>query len=333
MRYLKQKTIFALTSLVVLFFLITTTGCGGDFFRGRTDTMETYDFQKGKEGIQMEFLEGMPPKQIFVGSDFSTAVRIKNMGSYDIDGDAQLKIIVPDRSAFNFKEGQEKEFYLRGKSLYLEEGEQDIIMFPMKALCFPGYDGTRMSIVTNYTRKLNARVCYYYETNANVDLCIDTLKYLRQPHDQPVCEMKDIRRSGGQGGPVGVTGVSAQIIPQSETETQLQLSISLKKLAGRDSAIYGPDGGCDVDNQNEVQISVELGGEPMDCTPVTVKLKERDAVSTICKKNVDPALGAFTSPLSVNMKYYIQENEFKDITVEPPPGDLVVSCSELRGGD
>jgi hypothetical protein len=314
--------------LMLALLAMLIAGCGG-FSRGKTE-IQSYNFRSGTEGVSMKFMDGMPPKQLFVGTEFSIGVMLKNNGAYDIEGNAELTIIAPDKTAFQFKEGESEFFTLRGKSLYLKEGEENVISFPMKALCFPGYDGTRKSVVTNYTRKLKAKACYQYETTANADLCIDTHKFTRQKSDKPACVMKDAKLSGGQGGPVGVVSISPQVIPKGTDKTTVQIGISIKKLKGLDHQVFHPDNGCDIDHQNKILVGVEMGGKPLTCSPVEIKIKEKDAVSTICKTEVDSRLGAYSTPISVSMRYYVQQNIIKDITVEPPPGG--VDCKAIKAG-
>ncbi|MBN1544552.1 hypothetical protein JW898_03770 [Candidatus Woesearchaeota archaeon] len=322
-----------LSRMLILLILLMLSGCSGagGFFKGNTKTIETYNFRQGTDALSMQFIEGMPPSQVFIGTDFSTGLKIKNMGAYDIDGNAELSISVPDASAFSFKQGNKEQFIMKGKSLYIKEGEENVIIFPMKALCFPGY---AEQIVRNYTRKIKATACYYYETTANADLCIDTRKFLRAEKEKPECQMRDMTLSGGQGGPVGVSRISPTVIPQSTEEVTVQLAISIDKLKGADHNIFHPDSGCtDPQQLNRVQVSVEMGGEPLQCRPSEIQLKERQSVSMICEKKVNPSLGAFLSPVTVNMRYYVQQTQLKDITVEPPPLEYgnTVNCAALSG--
>ena len=313
---------------VSLMFLIA--GCSGAFSKGKTATIKTYDFRKGTDGLVMEFIEGMPPSQLFIGTDFSTGVKMKNNGAYDITDRAALTISVPDESAFEFKEGSGTTFTLNGKSLYIKEGEEDIVMFPMRAMCFPGYEE---KIVTNYTRKIKASACYYYETVADADVCIDTQKFKRRTDEKLECKMQDVTLSGGQGGPVGVVSISPNIIPQSETEVTVQLGISINKLKDVDHIIYHPEKGCVIDGQNIVLIEAEMGGQPLQCEPSEIKLTAKTAVGTICRRVMDPSIGAFTTPIVVKMRYYVQQNVLREITVEPPPtkpGELV-NCDVIKG--
>ncbi|MBU2562028.1 MAG: hypothetical protein KKD17_07070 [Nanoarchaeota archaeon] len=331
---MNSKNIKTASLLSAIILLITLTGCGGGmggFFKGKTDNIETYNFRQGIDSVSIQFIEGMPPSQVFIGTDFSTGLKLKNTGAFDISGNAEVTISVPDASAFNFKEGNKKQFVMRGKSLYIKEGEEEVMTFPMKALCFPGY---AEQIVRNYTRKIKATACYYYETTANADLCIDTRKFLRAEKERSECQMRDLILSGGQGGPVGVSRLSPTVIPQSTEEVTVQLAISIDKLKGADYNIFHPDAGCaDPQQLNRVQVSVEMGGEPLECRPSEIQLKERQSVSMICEKKVNPSLGAFLSPVMVNMRYYVNQIQLKDITVEPPPLEYgqTVNCASIGG--
>jgi hypothetical protein len=330
----KKNTITIIyLSLAVLLFLVIT-GCGGGFFKGRTDTIETYDFRKGTDGVAMKFVEDMPPKQVFIGSEFSTGLKLKNMGAFDVEQTrAFVELSVPDMSVLSFEKSHKEPFALNGKSLYIKEGDEDLLLFPMKALCFPGYEDRT---VRNYTRKMRAAACYYYETTANADLCIDTRKFQRQPHEKPECQMKELILSGGQGGPVGVTKISPTILQSSENQITAQLRVSINKLKGADHTIYDPDTGCVVQGQNFVEIEVELGGKQLVCKPSEVKLKAKEAVGAVCELKLDSSLGAYLTPIVVKMKYYVKQSLLKEITIEPPPGiergKEKEFCAGLKGG-
>lgn len=327
-----KNTLKTATSLMTILLLISLTGCQGGFFKGRgPGQLQTYDFRQGTEGIAMQFMEGMPPERLYVGTPFSLGLRIKNRGAYSITDRAQVRII-PPASAFSFDEGDTKQFALQGRSLYAEEGEEDILMFPMRALCYPGYEGTKAStIVKNYTAKLQATACYNYETTANADLCVDTRKHLREKGDRPVCNMQPISFSGGQGGPVGVVSVSPSIIPRSQDEMDLQLTISVKNLAGTGVRIFHHNADCWAPKeQDKVELDVQMGGQKMWCEPYQVQIKQTDSVSTICTTPVDPDIGAYTTPLSINMKYKVKQNRIRSIAVEPPPAGI--DCDSIKAG-
>ena len=46
----------AMHSKPLMLIFAFVAGCKGGFFKGRTDTLETYDFQRGSDGLSIEFL-------------------------------------------------------------------------------------------------------------------------------------------------------------------------------------------------------------------------------------------------------------------------------------
>jgi hypothetical protein len=315
---------------VVLLFAacLFLSGCGG--FTGGSGDIKTFDFRKGTEGISMTFLDNAPPDRLFVGNDFSIAVKLKNVGAYDIIGDSKLTIDVPDETAVLFKEGRTKPFQLTGRSLYSGEGEETVLFFPARALCFPGYTGSRDSILRNYSRKIKAQACYGYETNANADICVDTHLYTRQVNENVPCVMQSVSLSGGQGGPVEVTQVTPQILPMGDNQMKFQLNIVVQKASGDSVRIFHPDvSNCDDFNrENRAIVSVQMGGKPMACEQSEIKL-QKGGTTVICSRlDLTTADGTFKSPINVNIRYGIFQSLMKDISIEPQPG-VTVDCNSL----
>ncbi|MBW2967910.1 hypothetical protein KY362_05485 [Candidatus Woesearchaeota archaeon] len=327
-----KKIILVISAIALCALLAVTTACSGGFFRGRDRQMETYDFRSGTKGVELEFLQSMPPDEVFVGTDFSVGVKLKNMGAFSIYDRAELQVQPTDPTAFTFQQGKSEPFELGGKSLYIREGDEDVIMFSAKAVCFRGFDGTAASSIKHVETKIKATACYYYETEANADICIDTLHHQRRPDEAVACTMQDVSLSGGQGGPVGVTKVKVQPpLPQAQG-VLLQLPITIKKVAGGDTTIFHPEAGSCVDfeEQDEVEVSATLGGKTMQCEPEKIQLRARvDEPNLLCQVPLDPSLGAYKSPLSINIKYYVADSKLKDIKTEAPPGEVVINCDAL----
>lgn len=329
---MKQKNTIRFTTIILtIIILIGTTGCSG-LLRGRGDSMDTYNFRTGTKGLSMEFVDEMPPEKMFVGTEFAIGVKIKNQGAYDIN-DGTLEIIPIDRTAFYFDEGETQNFELTGKSLYIQEGEEDVITFPAKAICFRGYDGTRESAIKYTETKIKAQACYLYETEANFDLCIDTQHHQRRPGEEVACTMQDVT-SSGQGGPVGVTKVEVQPpIPKGDKVT-LNLPITMKKVGGSDTTIFSSHtNNCkDFEEQNAIDYEVTLGTTPMECEPNPIELKASISEANIlCKAELDSMLGAYKSPLSVKAFYRVGDHILTDVKVDSPPGDAEINCEGLSG--
>ena len=109
----------------------------------------------------------------------------------------------------------------------------------------------------------------------------------------------------------------------------LQLTISIKNLAGRGVSIFHPEADCWAPKeQNKVELDVQVGGQKMWCEPYQVSIKQTDTVSTICSMQIDPSLGAYTTPISVNMKYKVKQSAVRGIAIEPPPAGI--DCNALK---
>lgn len=324
-----NKNALYLVLFSVTFVLLA--GCGGGFFKGNPNP-PNLEYQKGTQGLSFVFLEEAPPRSVFVGNDFSVGMKVKNEGSFDITDGATMEIQVPDDSAFYFSEGEKKPVSLLGRSPYAPEGEESIIYFPVKALCFPGFDGSQASILKNYTAKIKAVACYPYETNANVDVCIDTRKFTRQVGEQLPCEMQQAHTSGGQGAPVAVTSVNPKVVPLKEGVVKLQLDLKIEKVGGDTVRIFHPDEGDDckaLEHENEVALEAIMGTTMLSCEPSLVKLK-KSGVTVTCTRDVSTAMGTFTTPVDVNLRYRTQQGMMTTISVSPA-SDQKINCESLSG--
>ncbi|MFC1723478.1 hypothetical protein ACFL0V_05045 [Nanoarchaeota archaeon] len=314
--------------LIILCLLII--GCGAK----KDGDIDSYDFRKGTQGLTMKFVDGMPPSTLFVGSQFSLGLNIKNDGAYNIMDMGDIRISVPDAEAFDFPEGKEQFFTLEGKSLYVKEGQEQVIGFPMNSKCIP-YGTYRK----NYTAKIQAIACYPYETVAQADICIDTMFYTRQKGQKGACEMKQVSLSGGQGGPVGVTSVPKPNILDSGEKISVQISIPLKNLAGKGVSVFNPSVTCEdfrtkpeaTKRMNEIEFVATLAGKPMKCRPAKIlKLKQARDTGILCEIEVDKNAGAYTTPLMVHMKYHVLQKAIKEVKVSPPPeGGKAVDCQKM----
>ncbi len=335
---MRKKTITVMVLMIVSALLLSGCGVQNKFFKGKTDQIETYNFRQGTTGLLMEYVRGMPPDKMYAGTEFSLAVKVKNIGAHDIKEGGELRLSVPDTEAFTFVEGSERTFFLDGKSLYVKEGQETVLTFPAKSVCIP-YGSFRK----NYTTSIQAIACYPYETIAQADLCIDTLFYKRTKEEKIECKMKSATLSGGQGGPVGLDQIPQPQIIQSKDKVKVEITIPMKKLAPSSTIIFSPKINC-IDfrtqqgaakNINDIEYEVSLAGKPMTCRPAKeIKLKEKTGAGVICSAELDANAGAFITPLIVKMKYNVVQKTHKRIHIDPPPGGAEsVDCQKIKQED
>jgi hypothetical protein len=93
-------------------------------------------FRKGSEGLQMSFLDNLPPQEILAGDRFSIGINLENRGAYDItEGRITLSGYQPNQYAF--VGGSSQTFQLEGKSQFVSQGEVSPIIFDAQSLCYP----------------------------------------------------------------------------------------------------------------------------------------------------------------------------------------------------
>ena len=326
-----RKIKFKLVVITLVMISIALSGCSlsSSLFKKGATEIKSVDYQKGKDGISIEFVKMLPPANLFVGSKFDVGLMIKNKGAYSIQGFAEIKLEGYEEEAYKFKQTKQG-FKAYGLGPYQAEGEQVLVRFPAESICFPWISDTGTTQAANFSTAFTAIACYYYETKLDATLCLDTV-ISRAEHMKPECIMKSVKFSGGQGGPVGVVSLAPRVIPYGKDLT-LDLVVKVKKLNKVD--IYGPDSAAcgQTAKPNEVGVEVMMGGLPMTCTPSRVKINQKDEFSLLCQRKIEKGQGAFTTPVTVKMTYYVSQSKTKKIYLTPPPGKKGedVDCTSLK---
>jgi hypothetical protein len=276
-----KKTIIILLTIVVLL----SFGC-----RRTTPGLEpeVIEYHKGTQGLEINFIENVPPDEIIEGSEFAIGVELRNKGAYDIE-DGRLLI-------YGFEEGyvsitpREIEFDIEGRSPGFPEGGYEIINFQGKNIAFPSIEE---KIESPFTIGAN----YLYQTEAGAEVCInpDILGYLNTK--EKVCEPKEVALSGGQGAPVAVTRI-AQSAAVSGNKVKITFIIYFANKG--DGKVIS-----DVDVKE-----VRLANVPITekCSAPSKKLKGNDEATITCTTEISANKGAYISPLSIKLKYdYIEQ--------------------------
>ena len=72
--------------------LIVIAGC--DSGKKKADSLTDRDIRKGTDGLEMEFLQNAPPKNVFEGGSFPISLKIKNAGASNIGDNPATKDVV-----------------------------------------------------------------------------------------------------------------------------------------------------------------------------------------------------------------------------------------------
>ena len=319
------------TVFIVIIGALALIGCQGG------GTAATTDFRSGTSGLEIEFLENAPPRELFAGTDaapseFQIGIGLRNAGASDItDG-----VLFIDYAEFLTVEGKEaggRKFFapLAGKSIGNQEGEYKVMFIDAANI---GTDAEE-KIAT-----LSAHACYRYRTAATVDICIDTTKQgLLNPVEKS-CESNKVNSLGrGQGAPVAVAEVRESIIPRAEgNELRLDIAFEDRGDRSKNEKVRGYAGtGCTGESSifvREVRFSdystKELGSKRIECRGSNFDGRElrmeagddRDPTredKIVCSVLLEKTLNPYLTPLIIEVEYGYQtavEHTFKLISPE-----------------
>ena len=245
--------------ILAVLLLVALTGCR---LTGGGQPIEI-DVHKGTKGITADFLEQSPPKTNFPESPFTVSYTLANEGAWDVEGGI-VSIGIEDD--FVTLEGDKiRPFNLPGRSLFNPVGETDIFTVQMRTRSLPPQTET---VTTN----VQLNVCYPYTTDAELEMCVDTDVFGRSA-TKP-CDVKPVRLSGGQGGPVAVTRIEPTYGPHTDTSLSRASFVVYVKNVGN-GQVYQADKSLEAcsplalgrDAWNVATIRVFLGDQLLDCTP------------------------------------------------------------------
>jgi len=294
MRKKQSKKIIVLILLVSLFIL---SSCGR-----RVGPIDIYT---GTQGITLDFPKNIPPKKVYENQTFLVVAELWNKGSYSFNetrGDFGVVGVNYDplyfsaASTTNFvgdllNYEDYPRFFLSGKGYDWPDGERlnkEVVFLKVNEI-----PGTRESPVVD----VGMSVCYPYQTLLSKGVCIDVDTY--DADQNPVCVNPGTYSFVGQGAPIAITKIEADMVPASMEEVQPTFRITLKNMQkgvvftkdDKISTSLAIDKVCNPqenirnrDDINSLTIEAWLGADNKDsklkCTPNPVRIYEGDAEVT-----------------------------------------------------
>ena len=161
------------------------------------------EWKIGTQALEMNFLEGTPPPVIYDGDPVDISLELWNRGASPLVGDLYLTGF--DESIFTGISKRPHPISIQdSRTRYNTEG---------------GYDNFRVSgrlimpdSSDTFTTNIKAVACYFYETIADVQVCIDP-EPNRRDTSTDACQARDVSVGGGQAAPVAVTRVEVEPTP------------------------------------------------------------------------------------------------------------------------
>jgi len=302
---------------LMLCILIILVGCKKNEDPG---AFSVEDIFVGKKGVELEFLKDTPPKSVYHEQSFPLVVDVRNVGAIDISNgiiaiaveDDYITITqdlwnIPEEGQISVMTDKTASFRLEGKDQSYPEG--DIASFSIRA-----ESKTLDDQSASHNVDIIIIACYDYQTKLSADICIDYDIYNEKGLPKS-CEVKDQTFSSGQGAPIGVISVKAEMLPQDDGGIRPSFIIKVKNLdkgfpylVGESDYVCSSEGDQASSKFNLVKISAELSSVPLVCSPSTeLKLKDKEDYVRCQTPDVwyqlDPTSSAYTSPLIVWLDY------------------------------
>jgi hypothetical protein len=313
------KMLFVFTLFVVSIFLVSCSNVAG----GNTpvDTATALkQAHTGTQGIEIQLLPNYPAAMIYDTNELIALLEVRNKGADDISmSDCFIQVTGFDpniiRGGFDIAvpctglmQGT-----LEGKNVYNPQGGINQIEFRSSDIKLP--DG-----IFEYNPVLNFVTCYNYHTIASPLVCLDPLFY-QDVNIQKTCTPKAVSLSGGQGGPVGVSYVNAQMMGGKAT-----FEINIQNMGG--GKVFSPNSGVsdcakssiERSKMDLVRYKVEMSnGVPLSCKPIGEEVRlAANSGKIICTATV-PGTAAYETPLKIDLDYNYMTSFTKAIKIVGTP--------------
>lgn len=292
-------------TLLLMVLAILLVGCP------KSQSFAATNFKTGSSAIDARFIQSSPSSIVFSDSPFEIALELNNKGAYNVVADQGAINLVTDEGV-QLLEGSSQTFSAEGRSQNNPDGEIVVKTFQVKA--------SKLTTVEQQASTIQAQLCYPYETELSVDVCIDTdieNKLTKKP-----CKLTNPSLSG-QGSPIAVTQVQTELIP------------SAGKLVPRFTLTIANKGSGQVIQEDLVQtlcqggagqrflpiIRVEdalISDRRLNCRPTDLNLKSNVDNKIICSydQGFPLSLTPFTTPLIVRLRYGYFQAVSKTITIK-----------------
>ena len=314
--FTNQRNIF----LIILALSLLASGC-----RPSGQPVFETDIHEGTDGLILEFGENMPPDDITDKVTFPIGIEMRNKGTENIEyGYLTLLNFYPDEMVLK-DESKTKSFSIEGKQLYNSEGGYELLTYTIENKGLPIL-GKKES---NFLFK--AVACYKYRMVAGINVCIKPKKF-GFSFGEDACEIEDIETSQGQGGPLAVTKIEQNIIPQTDDKTQRITYTGVYKILIENKGEgylsnpveYARPCTESYKKENDLKaenIMVELSGNLLTCTPIA-KVKGSNSFFTVCNADLGELQDAYDTPLTVTIDYgYISPEVEKEVFVKVVSAD------------
>ncbi len=301
--------------LALAFLCILVVGC-----TSRTGTQQPQSvWRVGSEGVRMIWQPNLPPPRVYDDQPLEVVLDLENRGAYTVGGPG-------DRIYLSgFDPNIITNIPTTGFQLPALEG---ITQYGPGGIGTASFTGTIRSLgfrnVDKYTPRLLVTSCYGYETTGSDNVCLDPDPFTSATTTK-VCVPTAVSMGGSQGAPVTVGPVVVEPSPG-----RTRFTITVTNAAGGD--VFRPTGtnlqkcspydpnGLQYNDVNAVLVQdVSVSGVSIlpSCKPLdNGYLRLTNGLGQMfCELDNIAGSSAYTTPLTVNVKYGYRQTQVRDVTI------------------
>jgi hypothetical protein len=298
-----KKPVFIILLCLALFGCVSNGGSN----RKSNDVAE--DYRTGTSGLMLSFMDGVPPDKILASSSLNVMIQINNKGAFNIE-DASLYLSGYDKRYFFGQDQMSKVFSIEGRSQYNPDGDiKDIIEFKDDQI------ENVPKEIDSFQQTIKATACYYYETSANPEICINPNQY-SATSTEDVCQINAVSLNNGQGAPIEVTKVEEELMDQ-----KVVLKIYVRNSGGG-TPFVADKANCHTSLKfNEIDMIQlkEVGFSNYDltssCRPNPLRLSSGTGFFVCSKDLGELGKNSFVTPLKIRLGYNYRESITKTVDI------------------
>ncbi|MEE9525497.1 MAG: hypothetical protein V3V78_02715 [Candidatus Woesearchaeota archaeon] len=302
---------------MILLIIISFAGCKTR--PGTEADQGPEDVYKGTKGLEMKFLQNLPPSKLYDTSTLSILLEMENKGASDLSG-SKCRLYLSgfdDKIIRGLDKSQTCASSLEGKGILNPEGGFATQEFSTDLIDLPDF-------LDSLKQTLQITACYEYQTIASPVVCIDPHLYEIGPLDR-ACIVKDVTTAGGQGAPVAVTGVDVEMAGRDRVSFNIKVSnVGDGTPLYRGTSVFA-DCPFNVDPKDYNVIAYEVdmsSGQKVKCSPEIegdqrVRLVNNKGV-IFCSFRITGDT-AYSTPIRVTLDYNYMDSVSKNIEIIKTP--------------
>jgi hypothetical protein len=211
----------------------------------------------GVQGIEMSFLEGAPPNEVYQDTDFDVYIELHNRGALDVT-EGKLRMSIP-LQPFDFNIDDKTQTISEITESTSIMGKENAPGGDYVTAEWNGIHAKSTSIRNDARQNIHAQLCYKGKIDAQPMVCISP-----RPGGKGLIEGECVigreTYSGGNGGPIAVTAITESVLKDTETTNRIVFRMEVENVGGGDVIDESEVNGCQPTLRDKAKSTVKIEG-------------------------------------------------------------------------